>query len=404
MPFNIALSGLNAASADLNVTANNIANANTTGFKESRAEFVDVYAVANQGISATSTGSGARLAQLNQQFTQGNVDFTQNNLDLAINGQGFFVLADDGGTVYSRAGAFQTDREGYVINGQGQRLQVFPPAGDGSFNTGSLEDLQLSTTEGTPQATGVIELGANLPADAEPPAVAFDPAEPASYNHSTATTVFDSLGAEHSAQIYFVRDTAATSWQAYLYTDGTAVGTGAPVVFNPDGTLNTPTDGQLVFGSFTPTNGADPLPLQVDVLQTTQYGGDFSVNRLFQDGYASGRLTGIDINPEGVALARYTNGQAIPLGKVALANFANPQGLQQLGDTTWAETFGSGNALNGEAGTSNLGLVQSGALEASNVDLTDQLVNMITAQRNFQANAQMISTADTITQTIINIR
>lgn len=404
MPFNIALSGLNAASADLDVTANNIANANTTGFKESRAEFVDVYAVANQGISATSTGSGARLAQLSQQFTQGNVDFTQNNLDLAINGQGFFVLADDGGTVYSRAGSFQTDREGYVVNGQDQRLQVFPPAGDGSFNTGSLEDLQLATTEGTPQATSVIELGANLPADAVPPPVAFDPAEPASYNHSTATTVFDSLGAEHTAQIYFVRDAAATSWQAYLYTDGTAVGTAQPVVFDPDGTLNTPADGQLVFGSFTPTNGADPLPLQVDVLQTTQYGGDFSVNRLFQDGYASGRLTGIDINPEGVALARYTNGQAIPLGKVALANFANPQGLQQLGDTTWTETFSSGNALNGEAGTSSLGLIQSGALEASNVDLTDQLVNMITAQRNFQANAQMISTADTITQTIINIR
>ncbi|HJO35840.1 MAG: flagellar hook protein FlgE [Pseudomonadota bacterium] len=404
MPFNIALSGLNAASADLDVTANNIANANTTGFKESRAEFVDVYAVANQGISATSTGSGARLAQLSQQFTQGNVDFTQNNLDLAINGQGFFVLADDGGTVYSRAGSFQTDREGYVVNGQDQRLQVFPPAGDGSFNTGSLEDLQLATTEGTPQATSVIELGANLPADAVPPPVAFDPAEPASYNHSTATTVFDSLGAEHTAQIYFVRDAAATSWQAYLYTDGTAVGTAQPVVFDPDGTLNTPTDGQLLFGNFTPTNGADPLPLQVDVLQTTQYGGDFSVNRLFQDGYASGRLTGIDINPEGVALARYTNGQAIPLGKVALANFANPQGLQQLGDTTWTETFSSGNALNGEAGTSSLGLIQSGALEASNVDLTDQLVNMITAQRNFQANAQMISTADTITQTIINIR
>ncbi len=404
MPFNIALSGLNAASADLDVTANNIANANTTGFKESRAEFVDVYAVANQGISATSTGSGARLAQLSQQFTQGNVDFTQNNLDLAINGQGFFVLADDGGTVYSRAGSFQTDREGYVVNGQDQRLQVFPPAGDGSFNTGSLEDLQLATTEGTPQATSVIELGANLPADAVPPPVAFDPAEPASYNHSTATTVFDSLGAEHTAQIYFVRDAAATSWQAYLYTDGTAVGTAQPVVFDPDGTLNTPTDGQLLFGNFTPTNGDDPLPLQVDVLQTTQYGGDFSVNRLFQDGYASGRLTGIDINPEGVALARYTNGQAIPLGKVALANFANPQGLQQLGDTTWTETFSSGNALNGEAGTSSLGLIQSGALEASNVDLTDQLVNMITAQRNFQANAQMISTADTITQTIINIR
>ncbi|MDY6941656.1 MAG: flagellar hook protein FlgE [Pseudomonadota bacterium] len=406
MPFRIALSGLNAASSDLGVTANNIANTATVGFKGSRAEFGDVYAVAYQGISDTATGSGVRLSNVSQQFGQGNIDFTDNSLDMAISGEGFFVLSDEGSLNYSRAGTFSVDREGYVVNAQNMRVQVYPPNSTGQINTGVLTDLRLDTTEGAPSPTTSIEVGANLPADdSAPPTPVFDPNDATSFNGSTSTTVYDSLGTAMTGTLYFVKDgTTANTWDAYFYIDGTAIGGAQQLVFNPDGTLNTPANGDINFGTFTPTNGAAPLSPTVNYSNATQYGGGFGVNQLMQDGFASGRLSGIDVDPSGVVLARFTNGQSQPLGQIALANFPNPQGLQQQGNTSWAETFSSGTAVLGQAGTGSLGLIQSGALEGSNVDLTEQLVNLITAQRNFQANAQVISTADSVTQTIINIR
>jgi flagellar hook protein FlgE len=176
------------------------------------------------------------------------------------------------------------------------------------------------------------------------------------------------------------------------------------LAYSNAGALTTPASGQVTYPAYTPATGAAPLNLTFNLRSSTQYGSTFGVNSVTQDGFTTGRLIGIDIDSSGIVQARYTNGRSLPLGQVALANFANPQGLQQLGDTNWAETFGSGQALRGQAGSSSFGLVQSGALEASNVDITEQLVNMITAQRNFQANAQMISTSDAITQTIINIR
>ncbi len=169
-------------------------------------------------------------------------------------------------------------------------------------------------------------------------------------------------------------------------------------------TVNGAATTSVTYDALAMTNGAANVTLTQDYADLTQFGGDFAVNSLFQDGYATGRLTGLDIADTGVVSARYTNGQSTALGKIALANFANVQGLRQLGDTNWAETFSSGGALVGEAGTASFGLVQSGALESSNVDIAEQLINLITAQRNFQANSQVISTADTITQTIINIR
>ena len=168
--------------------------------------------------------------------------------------------------------------------------------------------------------------------------------------------------------------------------------------------LTSPVGGQVPFPAFTPTTGAAAMNVTVDLSASTQYGSNFAVNSVIQDGYTTGRLIGIDITDTGVVQARFTNGQSTALGQVAIANFSNPQGLQQLGNTQWAETFASGQALRGQAGNSGFGLVQSGALEGANVDVTEQLVQMITAQRNFQANAQMISTADQITQTIINMR
>jgi flagellar hook protein FlgE len=407
MPFRTALSGLNAASADLRVTGNNIANSGTTGFKQSRAEFSDVFSQSYGGISQTAIGSGVRLAAVTQQFADGNIEFTQNNLDLALNGQGFFVLNDSGTQVYSRAGAFQVNRDGFVVNTQGQRLQVYTPQNPQGtqFNTGSLNDLQLSTNEAPPSATTSVEALVNLSADVDPidPGVTpFAINDPNSFHYSSSLTVYDSLGQPRTATMYFInRDTL--EWEARVAVDGLEVGTPVTLEYNNDGTLATPT-APSAFGPYTPPNGAADMNIDFDFTRTTQYGNSFNVTGLTQDGFTTGRLSSIDIDATGVVFARYTNGQSQALGKVALANFANPQGLQQLGDNTWGEAFAAGDVILGEADTGNFGLIQSGGLESSNVDIAEQLVKLITAQRNFQANAQVITTADAVTQTIINIR
>ncbi len=405
MPFRVALSGLNAASAELNTTANNIANSNTTGFKQSRAEFSDLFPVSSYGVAANAAGAGSRLARVAQQFEQGAINFTNNSLDLAMSGEGFFTLSDNGAMVYSRAGAFGTDRNGFVVNASGQRLQVFPSITSGGFDTARLADLQLSTSDNPPRASTRLTTAVNLPASASAPAVAtFDATDPTSYNFTRSVTVFDSLGAAHTANLFFVKGANPNEWNVHTQIDGTDVGGANPLTFSSSGTLLTPAGGALTLPAFTPTNGAADLTLTIDLARSTQFGDSFSLAELSQDGYATGRLTGIEITQEGVVQARYTNGQATPLGQIALANFPNPQGLQQLGNSTWGESFAAGQVLRGPGGSSDFGLIQAGALEASNVDLTEQLVNMITAQRNFQANAQMISTADQITQTVINIR
>ena len=405
MPFRIALSGLNAAQTDLNVTANNIANTQTTGFKGSRTEFADMFAVSLQGVSSNASGNGVRVAAVTQQFAQGNVEFTDSNLDLAVSGQGMFILSDSGALAYTRAGAFQMNRDGYVVNSMGHRLQVYPPLANGGFNTGGLADLRLVTTDSAPQATSNVQYVLNLPANATPPPVAvFNPNDPNSFNQATSLTLYDSLGATHTGTMYFVKTAVANEWTTQLSIDGTLVGAPQPLTYSNTGVLTAPVGGVLNFPPYTPATGAADMTVNVDLRLSTQYGGNFSVNAVTQDGYTTGRLIGIDIDETGIVQARFTNGNSQPLGQVAMANFANVQGLQQLGNTQWAETYSSGQALRGQAGNSGFGLVQSGALEGANVDVTEQLVNMITAQRNFQANAQMISTADQITQTIMNIR
>ena len=405
MPFTIALSGLNAASSDLGVTANNVANVNTNGFKMSRAQYSEVFAVGTQSVSSSAAGSGVKLSSIAQQFTQGNIDFTDNALDLAIGGEGFFILNDNGARSYTRAGAFGVDNQGYVVNADGARLQAYPFAGQGLFNTGTPVDLQLTTGANPPQASTRAIFGINLPANAAVPTnPVFDPVDPSSFNHTTSVTVYDTLGAAHTATVYFIKDAAVNTWNTQVQIEGNAVGGAAQVVFANDGSLQLPVGGLMPLAAYNPGTGAADINLSLDFATATQFGSNFGVNSLSQDGFTTGRLTGVSVDPEGIVFARFTNGQSTSLGKLALANFVNPQGLQQIGDTNWAESFQSGDALLGEAGTASFGNIQSGALEASNVDLTAQLVQMITAQRNFQANAQMISTADTVTQTVINIR
>jgi flagellar hook protein FlgE len=419
MAFNTALSGLNAASNMLSVTGNNIANANTTGFKKSRSEFADVYASSLGGVSSITPGAGVRVTNVAQQFTQGNLDFTENNLDLAISGEGFFVLGDSinniNERVYTRAGSFHMDREGYVVNHLGQPLLVYAPNGETveeGFSTGVFQTLRLDSTQGLPKATSAIEMSVNLDSRQTAPATSpFNPDDPTSYNHATSVTIYDSLGNTHVATSYYVRTDPSSdnTWNLHVYVDGQPMlASPATLVFDNDGKLtgvnppSTLTQFQTNAVSINPS--AQDIQLTIDLAGSTQLGSAFSVNTLNQDGLTIGRLTGVDIDDTGVVFARFSNGGSKPLGQVAMVRFQNPQGLSKLGDTTWGESANSGVPINGVAGTSSFGTIKAGALEGANVDLAQQLVNLIIAQQAYQANAQTITTENTITQTLLNIR
>jgi flagellar hook protein FlgE len=412
MAFSTALSGLTAASSELDVTANNIANSNTIGFKDARAQFADVYAAGAVNLNNSVIGQGVRLSSTKQQFTQGNISTSSSNLDLAISGDGFYTLKDANGYAYSRNGQFGEDKSGNVISSTGQALQVYPPLLNGGFNTGTLSNLNLQTAQSAPLATSIGTVILNLPANTPPPANApFNATDSTTYSQSTSTTVYDSLGNAYPATMYFsavpavpatVPPTATpNTWSVNMTVNNQTAGSGT-LVFNSSGAVTTPINGNLPF-NYAPPNGALPMALNFNFSKTTQYGGQFGVSSITQNGYATGQLSTVAIDPTGIVSAVYTNGRSTQLGQLAMANFPNPQGLKQLGDTNWSETFTSGTVVKGVAGSAGFGSIQSGALESSNVDLTTQLVNMITAQRAFQANAQVITTANQESQTIINI-
>ncbi len=422
MPFRSALSGINAAAQELRIIGNNVANASTTGFKQSRANFADVYAASSSGGTANAIGAGVRLASVDQLFTQGNIGFTDSKLDMAINGGGFFILDDNGSKVYSRSGQFQADRDGYIVNSNDQKMIVNIADENGTI-TGAAGPLRLDSSNIPPSSTNLIEVAVNLDSGQVPPTTfPFDPERPSSFTHSTSLTVYDSLGTPHLTSMYYVKTAIPNQWELHTFVDGENLNgpmDPATGLFNSDiikfdgaGGLSHINNvavppGKISFSELDTGSGAEPMELTIDLqgaIPITQFGGSFTVNGIKQNGYTSGRLTGIDIDDTGIVRARFTNGQNRTLGQVTLANFSNANGMRQLGETNWAESFDSGPALIGTPGSGSLGLIQSGALEGSNVDLTGQLVNMITAQRNFQANAQVISTADAVTQTVINIR
>lgn len=616
MSFSTGLSGLQAAQKTLDSVGDAIANVDTKGYKQVRTEFSDVIAASQDGASSTTVGSGVRLAAVTQQFTQGTASFTDNNLDMMINGNGFFILDDAGATVYSRTGAFGTDKDGVVVNASGQKLQGFLADSLGSI-TGAQGDMVISNANLPPQQTTATTAAFNLDSTKTEPSTTWvgssffgnSAPSPSTYNSSTSTTIYDSLGNSHVLSMYFIKTATPNNWDMRTQIDGVEVSTttakanstdssasslttsgllttlasgdltlngtsigaaasdgvsttddtassiatvaainaltgthgvtaavnsttfnlgaftagtlsstdfqingqnvvvatastsalltainaltgttgvsaatnatgevvltasdGRNIQLEADGTavtssfvnfaLNTARD-QVQRGTFTltstspitiagssptdvgltnriayppyrlvfDTNGAfngtlsetvdiswtpldangspigavSPQSFTVDLANTTQYGSAFAVQSLTQDGYATGQVSGIDVDTSGVIFARYSNGQSLALGQVALANFANPQGLQRLGDNTWGETFSSGSSLIGGPGTASLGLVQGGALENSNVELSDKLVELLEAQRNFQANAQTIQTNSTIDQTLLNI-
>jgi len=411
MSFGIALSGLDAAQSELNVTANNIANASTTGFKSSNSEFSEIFSTSAAGVSNTQIGGGVQLSQVQQQFSQGTVNTTGNALDLALNGNGFFTVSDAGATQYTRAGSFTTNNQGFIVNAQGQFLQAYAPTASGTFNTTSLGNLQVPSGDSAPQATSTASMVFNLPANSTaPPNSPFTPTDANSYNQSTSMTLYDSLGAAHTASFYFV-STGSGKWNTYEYIDGTQVNT-TPVklTYSSSGALTAVTDAlggtnpeAIAFGPYTPTTGGATLNVAYNYNSTTQYGSTFGVTSETQNGYTTGQLSGVSVSSTGVIQANYTNGQSTVLGQVAIANFPDVEALQQVDNTNWVQTYASGAAVYGQAGGAGVGTVQSGSLESSNVDITTQLVDMITAQRAFQANAEMVSTENQITQTVIGI-
>lgn len=423
MGFATALSGLNAASNNLSVTGNNIANANTTGFKESRSEFVDVYSSSIGGVSKSQPGSGVRVAAVAQQFTQGNLDITGNSLDMAINGEGFFTLADKpadlSSLVYSRAGAFEINQDGLVTNNQGQALLAYKPNGAtvaAGFSAGVMTTVSLNTGSGLPTPTGSVDLNVNLDASSPAIATAFNPLDSSTYTTQTSISIYDSLGVSHVLTTYFTAGAASAvpptrDWAVHHYiTDDplnpVAMDTApATMTFNSAGKLIVPADGKVALGSWSPPNSsAKPVTSTMNYMGSTQLSSTFSVNTLKQDGLAAGKLTGISIDDAGVIFARFSNGGSTPLGKVAMTRFANPQGLTKLGNTSWGQSASSGSPILGEPGTGSYGTIQSGSLEQSNIDLSKQLVNLIVAQQFYQANSQTISTENSVIQTILNIR
>lgn len=526
MSFQQGLSGLNAAAKNLDVIGNNVANANTVGFKQSQAQFADVYANSIGGAAGSQAGIGTKLATIAQQFAQGNVTSTNNSLDMAINGQGFFRMDNNNTITYARNGQFQLDKNGFIVNSQGHKLTGNPvnavtgalmPLGPLSISTAALAPLASTAvtvglnvdaraafptalTQGS--VTGALPAGLTITAGVNdsftvtvdgvaagaaiviPPAVytsgaalaaavqaainvdpalavagksvtvtsdtagvltmksnsagtvpvvssialvdvnaltnlfgvaapvpvagagVFNPANPASFNNSTSLTTYDSLGNSHVATLYFQKH-SPNSWNVYLTMDGNAVPAaatplpGSPLTFNTSGVIIG--TGALTAPAYTPT-GAAPMNLTFSCLTTTQFGSVFGVNQLSQTGFTSGQLTGFSTAADGTIQGRYSNGQSKAMGQLVLANFSNPQGLQPLGNNEWTDTSASGAALVGVPGSGTLGVLQSSAVEEANVDMTAELVNMITAQRVYQANAQSIKAQDAILQTITNLR
>lgn len=452
MSFNNALSGINAAQKDLNVTANNIANVNTTGFKESRAEFADVYANSIFVNAKTQVGNGVATGAVAQQFHQGALQFTNNALDLAIQGNGFFVTSDGLTNLdrsYTRSGAFKLNESSYMVSNSGGYLQGYEINADGTPKAVSInatKPIQIPDRAGEPVQTSKIEASFNLPSTASPLAAGngaadaskFDPKDSSTYSSSTSVVVYDSLGEPHTITQYFVKEAdpanltqpaSPTAWRMYMYEgdkpidvvggQATTMATGlsqaplsARVTFDASGKMQTPTTPAIIKteplgtpGAGIINNGADGTQeIELKLGTVTQYASPFEVNKLTQDGSTVGRLTKVEITADGIVSATYSNATTVKVAMVAMAKFANSQGLTQVGDTSWRQSLLSGDALPGTPNSGTFGSIKSSALEQSNVDLTTELVDLITAQRNFQANSRSLEVNSSLQQNILQIR
>lgn len=405
MSFQQGLSGLAASSKNLDVVGNNIANASTYGFKQAKAIFSDIYAASlDGGGSGQAVGLGVKVSAVTQEFTQGNITSTGSSLDMAINGGGFFRLNTNGVISYSRNGQFQLDKEGFIVNSNGDKLTGFQADGAGNITAGSPVSLKMNLSDINPQTTTSAVTKINLDSRSTiPTTTPFNSTDPTSFNYTTSMTVYDSLGNAKTLTSYFVK-TAANTWNVQGSIDGTSLGSLGTLSFATDGSLNTATSTVPITVNAPASGGAAALSFSLDYTGSTQFGSLNSVNTLTQDGFASGKLSGYSIGRDGTIVGRYSNGQTKNMGQVSLVSFVSPTALQALGDNKFAETPDSGQPLVGTPGTSSLGVIQSSSLEESTVDLTSELVKMITVQRNYQANAQTIKTQDQVLQTLVNLR
>lgn len=422
MSLNIALSGLNAVSDQLGTISHNIANAGTTGFKSSRTNFGSVY--------SESQALGVEVLGKTQSISQGgSVVATGRTLDLAIAGGGFFMTRHpgNGDVAYTRAGVFDTDNANYIVSAAGQRLQGYTANAEGQLQTGAVGDIQLRAGNLAAKASDELSFVANLDADAEiivppVPAVDFDPEKVEHYNSSYTSKVFDSLGREHTVTQYFIK-TKENTWDVRYYADGAALGdpagaadttldfdtSGTLVVLDPPVTGDPavdPVTGKLVERGpetiiFAPP-GAAGVTIEIDYVGTTQYGSDFAVTSNRANGYTAGEQTGLAVERDGSIYATYSNGERMIQGQLVVASFVNEQGLDNKSGTLWAETQASGAALLGVPGVGQNGAISSASLENSNVDMSEQLVNLMEAQRNYQANTKVLSTDKEINQLLFN--
>lgn len=411
MSFQQGLSGLNSSSQALDVIGNNIANATTVGFKSSNAQFSDVYAASLSGAGASQVGIGTRVGAIVQQYTQGNITATNSPLDISINGGGFFRMSTNNAITFTRNGQFHLNNAGYIVNDKEQRLTGYPVDANGNVVPSTPVELQLSAAQIPPRATsdplsGRITAVVNLDSRESQPAVApFNFANPQTYNFSTGLSVYDTLGVSHTLTTYYVRTAVAGTWNVYATLDGGTPTALPNMTFNSSGALTSaPT--VAIPAAFALTTGATSpwSPGTLDYTGSTQYGTQSGVDRLTQGGYTAGSLAGITVGNDGVIQGRYSNGQTRDLGQVVLANFTAPTGLVNLGGNQWAESSISGPPLVGAPGSGSLGILNASTIEESNVDLTAELVDMITQQRNYQANAQTIKTQDQVLQTLVNLR
>ena len=403
MAFNTSISGLQAAQKDMGVISNNIANVGTTGFKRSDSLFAELY-TASLGGAGTQPGSGVTLERIRSDFGQGSFEFTSSQLDLAIDGNGLFVLQNGPETLYTRAGAFRLDNDGFVVTESGANLQGYGADDNGQINT-ALGNLQITNALLAQKPTEEITFNGNLDSRATAPATApFDATNPETYNFTSTTTVYDSAGAAHQVTLYFAKDaTAANQYNVTASIDDVVQPETASLVFDNAGVLDAASVTALNLASYTPAN-ANAQPINLDFSTITGYGATSATSGVTQDGYAAGQLAGFEFDRTGIAYATYTNGETRAVGQVALATFTNPSGLQSAGKTNFAESSTSGLASIGTPDSGARGIIRPSALESANVDLTVELLALIEAQRNFQSNAQAIQNANDASQAILQLR
>lgn len=416
MAFLTALSGLNASQTSISVTSNNIANVGTIGFHGARAEFGDVYSNSLFSDARTQIGSGTRLNRVAQDFGQGSLATTSNSLDLALSGSGFFQLMTTGEgqeRAYTRAGAFMLDAQGYVVNAAGAKLASFPTALNGTpLSINETQPLRIPTTRGEARATETVTMPTRVPTGAAgqggqaavPSAVAFDRADATSFAFSTPVSVLDDQGRSMNAEAFYVMTKApdaadaTTRYEMHLEIDGIAAVPTAAAEIAFDG------DAVQIAGTTPMAFTVAGRSINLDLSGSELKGADFNVLNMRQDGGVPRGLTSVQIADDGVVWANYGGGDLVALGQVAVANFSNTQGLQSLGNASYAESRDSGPAVLGAPGEDGFGDLRSGVLEQANVNLTGELVNLITAQRNYQASAKALETESQLSQTIMNMR